>query len=411
MPFTFYLSNMPIYNYRAKNFKGEVQVGTVDAASAQAAADVLRGHNLVVVELNEEGSQVGMQSRIKIFDKVHPRDIVIFSRQLATMISATLPLVQGLRILSEQQQNPLFKSILENITARVDGGARLSVAMNQYPETFSNFFVSVVQTGETSGKLDESLNYLADQLEKDYDLLSKIRSAMYYPAFILAGIVVVAIIMVTYVIPQLESVLTGLSSNLPWTTKLLLDFSSFVRNFWWLLVIVAALIFWWVRSWGITPAGKRQLDRLKLKMPVFGKLFRWVYITRMTRTLYTLLVGGVKIIEALGVTATVIGNSVYSDIIKKAAQRVEAGDAMSAVLRREKEIPLMVSQVIEVGEKTGKLPFTLQKISDFYGRELDNAVKGLSSLLEPIIMVILGIGVGILMAAVIMPIYNISSMM
>lgn len=157
--------------------------------------------------------------------------------------------------------------------------------------------------------------------------------------------------------------------------------------------------------------GKRKLDQMKLKLPIFGKLFRWVYITRMSRTLYTLLVGGVKIIEALGVTASVIGNSVYSDIIKKAAQRVESGDSISTVLRQEKEVPLMVSQVIEVGEKTGKLPFTLQKISEFYGRELDNAVKGLSSLLEPIIMVVLGIGVGILMAAVIMPIYNISSMM
>ncbi len=402
---------MPIYNYRAKTFKGEVQAGTVDAASPQSAADVLRSHNLVVVELNEEGTQAGLQSRLKIFDRVHPRDIVIFSRQLSTMISATLPLVQGLRVLSEQQQNPLFKKIMEDITARVDGGARLSVAMNQYPDTFSNFFVSVVQTGETSGKLDESLNYLADQLEKDYDLTSKIRSAMYYPAFILGGIVVVAIIMVTYVIPQLESVLIGMQANLPWSTKALLGASNFFRDYWWIILIVGVLIFWWLRSWSRTMDGKRKLDQMKLKLPIFGKLFRWVYITRMSRTLYTLLVGGVKIIEALGVTASVIGNSVYSDIIKKAAQRVESGDSISTVLRQEKEVPLMVSQVIEVGEKTGKLPFTLQKISEFYGRELDNAVKGLSSLLEPIIMVVLGIGVGILMAAVIMPIYNISSMM
>lgn len=402
---------MPIYIYRAKNFKGEVQAGTVDAAGPQAAADVLRGHNLVVVELNEEGAQVGLRTRLKVFDKVHPRDVVIFSRQLATMISATLPLVQGLRILAEQQDNQLFKSILQNITARVDGGARLSVAMNQYPDVFSNFFVSVVQTGETSGKLDESLVYLADQLEKDYDLVSKIRAAMYYPAFILGGIIVVAIIMVTYVIPQLESVLVGMQAKLPWSTRALLGASNFFRDYWWILVIVVALLFWWLRSWGGTEEGKRQIDRLKLKLPIFGKLFRWVYITRLTRTLYTLLVGGVKIIEALNVTAEVIGNSVYSDIIKKTAQRVEAGDTMSSVLRRETEVPLMVSQVIEVGEKTGKLPFTLQKISDFYGRELDNAVKGLSSLLEPIIMVILGVGVGILMAAVIMPIYNISSMM
>lgn len=402
---------MPIYNYRAKNFKGEVQSGTVDAASPQAAADVLRTHSLVVVELNEEGAQVGLQTRLRVFERVQPRDVVIFSRQLATMISATLPLVQGLRILSEQQQNQQFKNILQDITARVDGGARLSVAMDQYPEVFSNFFVSVIQTGETSGKLDESLVYLADQLEKDYDLTSKIRSAMYYPAFILGGIVVVAIIMVTYVIPQLESVLVGMQASLPWSTKALLAVSNFFRDYWWILVIVVVLLFWWLRSWSGTESGKRKIDQLKLKLPIFGKLFRWIYITRLTRTLYTLLAGGVKIIEALNVTATVIGNSVYSDIIKKTSQRVEAGDTMSSVLRQETEVPLMVSQIIEVGEKTGKLPFTLQKISDFYGRELDNAVKGLSSLLEPVIMVILGVGVGILMAAVIMPIYNISSMM
>jgi type IV pilus assembly protein PilC len=269
----------------------------------------------------------------------------------------------------------------------------------------------VVKTGETSGKLDESLNYLADQLEKDYDLLSRIHSALYYPAFIFVGLIVVAIIMVAYVIPQLKTVLTGLQGDLPWSTKLLLGVSDFFRDYWWLILIVVVLGAWFWRSYARTEEGAQKMDQLKLRLPIFGRLFRWVYLTRMTRNLYTLLSGGVKIIEALEVTASVIGNSVYEEVLKRTAARVEAGDAMSSVLRKETDIPLMVSQVLEVGEKTGKLPFTLKKVADFYARELDNAVAGLSSLLEPIILVILGIGVGILMSAVILPIYNISSMM
>jgi type IV pilus assembly protein PilC len=399
---------MPIFNYKARNPKGELQSGVVDAANAQAAADVLRTNNLVVVSLLEEGKEFSLTNRIKMFERVHPRDIVIFSRQLATMISATLPIVQALKILSQQQQNPLFRSVLAGVTSDVEGGARLSVALKQYPKVFSSFFISVIATGETSGKLEESLNYLADQMEKDYELNSRIKSALYYPSFILLGLVVVAIIMVAYVIPQLESVLGGME-DLPWTTSLLLGVSDFFRNFWWVLVIVICLLALWLRSYIRTDRGKRRFDRYKLRLPIFGKLFHWVYIVRFTRNMSTLLSGGVKILDALETTSDVIGNTIYEDIIKKAAKRVEAGDSMSSVLVKEPEIPLMVSQVISVGEQTGKLPFTLDKIADFYTAELDNSVRGLSSLLEPVIMVILGIGVGILMAAVIMPIYNISS--
>jgi len=398
---------MPVFNYKARNPQGELQTGVVDASNEQAAADVLRSHSLVVVSLTEEG-KAGLQTRIKMFDRVHPRDIVIFSRQLATMISATLPLVQALKILTEQQDNPLFRSILAAVSSDVEGGARLSVAMRQYPKVFSNFFVSVINSGETSGKLDESLRYLADQMEKDYELNSRIKSSLYYPAFILGGIVVVAIIMVAYVIPQLQSVLGGME-DLPWTTEALLAVSDFFRNFWWVLVIAVGVLVLWLRSYVNTKRGRVKFDSLKLRLPIFGKLFQWVYIVRFTRNLSTLLSGGIKIIEALDTTADVIGNKVYEDIIRRAAERVEAGDSMSAVLKKEAAVPLMVAQVIEVGEKTGKLPFTLDKLADFYTSELDNAVRGLSSLLEPVIMVILGIGVGILMAAVIMPIYNISS--
>ncbi len=399
---------MPVFNYKARNPKGELQSGIVDAANEQSAADVLRSHNLVVVSLAEEGKEFGLQSRVRMFERVHPRDIVIFARQLATMISATLPLVQALKILTEQQENQLFRSVLAGVSADVEGGARLSVALEQYPKVFSTFFVSVINSGETSGKLDESLQYLADQMEKDYELNSRIKSSLYYPGFILGGIIVVGIIMVTYVVPQLESVL-GDMENLPWTTTVLLGVSDFIRNFWWVIVIALGVLALWLRSYSRSEKGKASLDSLKLRLPIFGKLFQWVYIVRMTRNMSTLLSGGVKILEALETTADVIGNSVYEDIIRRSAKRVEAGDSMSSVLKKEPAVPLMVAQVIEVGEQTGKLPFTLNKIADFYTSELDNAVRGLSSLLEPVIMVILGIGVGILMAAVIMPIYNISS--
>lgn len=401
---------MPIFSYKARNAKGEEQAGTVDAADEQAAADVLRSNELIVTSLAEEDKDISLGMNITWFDRIHPRDVVIFARQLSTMITATLPIVSALKVLTEQQKSQKFKSILAAITADVDGGARLSVAMDQYPEVFSNFFVSVIKTGEQSGKLDESLNYLADQMEKDYELNSRVRSALYYPAFIFGGLIVVAIIMVTYVIPQLQSVFEGMEGNLPWTTKVLLGTSDFFRSYWWVLLIGVILLVWWFRVWSRTEEGKIRLDKMKLKIPIFGKLFRKVYIVRLTRNLNTLLSGGVKIIEALEVTSQVVGNVVYEDILKKAAERVAAGDSMSSVFKKSPEMPLMIAQIAEVGEKTGKLPFTLEKVGNFYAQELDNSVRGLSSLLEPIIMVVLGIGVGILMAAVIMPIYNISSM-
>ncbi len=399
---------MPLFNYQARNPKGGIQKGTVDAVNEQAAADVLRGHGLVVTSLVEEGTKLGLDTRLSAFERVHPRDIVIFARQLSTMISATLPLVQALKILTEQQKNQKFRSVLAAISSDVDGGARLSVAMEQYSDIFSNFFISVIKTGEQSGKLDETLLYLADQLEKDYELNSRIKSALYYPVFLLGGIIVVGIIMITYVIPQLKSVLVGFG-DMPWSTQVLLGASDLISSYWWVFLIVIVLAGWWFNSYRKSDLGRKRLDRMKLKIPIFGKLFQQVYIVRMTRNLYTLLQGGVKIIEALEVTADVVGNTVFEEVLKKATDRVSAGDSVSTVLRKEPAIPLMVAQVIEVGEKTGKLPFALDKISEFYSRELDNAVRGLSSLLEPVIMVILGVGVGILMAAVILPIYNISS--
>lgn len=399
---------MPYFRYKATDEQNETIEGIIQAASKGVAAEVLADKNLTIIHLMEE--QEGFfEKSLSFLNRVKIKDLVIFSRQLSVIISANIPLVQGLRILVAQTENSYLRTIISEIADDVDGGAKLSSALSRHSVVFSDFFINIIKSGETSGKLDEVLNYLADQQEKDYDLLAKIKGAMIYPIFIIGGLFVVGILMMIFVIPQLTSVLAETGAELPWSTKALIFTSDFFVNFWWLLLTITLALVIFLRLFTRQGKGKEYFDHLKLRVPVFGSLFQKIILIRFTRSLYTLMTGGVPLTKSLEIVADVVGNTVYKNLIKQTIKEVEDGNSIASIFLKSKDVPVMVSQMLSLGEKTGRLDDILSKLADFYSREVTNLVANLMNLLEPIIMTLIGVAVAILVAAIILPMYSLAT--
>lgn len=403
---------MPKFHYKAKNSKGEIFQGVAEAPNEEIAVDILAEKGLAVITLEKESqSAIGKKGefRLPFADKIKRKDIVIFSRQLAVMISANLPVVQALRVIVQQTEKLKLKEIIADIADEVESGIRFSTAMSKYPKVFSNFFISMIKSGETSGKLDEVLEYLADQEEKDYDLVSKIKGAMIYPVFIVSGLGIVGVAMMIFVIPQLTSMLLASGAELPLTTKILIGVSNALRNQWWLFIIVIAGLVFGYKQFIKIPRGRRLIDQLKLKFPVFGRLFQMIYLTRFTQSFSTLVRGGVPLTSGLNIVAEIVGNQLYRDLINQTIKEVEDGNSVAVVFLDSAIVPKLVSQMMAVGEKTGRLDQVLDKISSFYSREISNMVANMTSLIEPFIMVMIGVAVGGMVASIILPMYNLAN--
>jgi len=396
------------FDFRAKDAAGKDVQGVIDAPSLSAAEDILAQRQLIVVAITVR-PRTSMLQTIQFFNRVKPKELVVFFRQLSTMSAATLPLVSALRILVKQTESARLKTIISEIADDVDGGARLSQAFGRHPEVFNDFYVNMVRSGETSGHLDDVLSYLADQREKDYDLMSRIRGAMVYPAFILSVMTVVGIAMMIFVVPRLTAVLIETGGELPFATRLLIGTSQFMSGYWWLLLVLAVGLVAGLK-YGLHQAPvRRQWDWMKIKLPIFGTLFQRVYLIRFTRSMTTLLKGGVPLPRALEITGDVVGNAVYRDLIARTVKQVQDGNPIATEFIASKEVPVMVSHMLSVGETTGQLEQILDRLTQFYSREIDNLVSSLVSLVEPLIMVVMGLAVGTMVAAIIMPMYNLAS--
>ncbi|HLD27512.1 MAG TPA: type II secretion system F family protein [Patescibacteria group bacterium] len=403
---------MPRYKYKAKSRQGQSFQGVVEAEDENEASQVLDERGLEVVYLEYAGESEKEKSKtlnLPFLNQVKRKDVVIFSRQLSVMISANVSVVQSLRILIEQTSNPKLKKIVTDIADNVESGVKLSDALDRHSDVFSHFFVSMVQSGETSGKLDEVLEYLADQQEKDYDLVSKIKGAMIYPIFIITGLVLVGTAMMIFVIPQLTGMLTAAGSDLPVTTKILIGTSDFMRSYWWLLIILTAGVIVGFRQLVKLPQGKAALDVFVLKIPIFGSLFKMIFLVRFTQSLSTLTTGGVPLTAALKIVAGLVGNATYQKLIEQTIKEVEDGNSVAVVFLESKDVPKLVSQMLAVGEKTGRLSEVLNKVSGFYSREIENMVANMTHLIEPFIMVLIGVAVGGMVASIIMPMYNLAN--
>lgn len=396
---------MPIYQYRAEAKNGKIKTGKIVGLNEKEVEFKLRKQELNLISLIE-ASQSPMVKLSMLVQRVRPKDLVIFSRQFSVMISANMPVVESLMILVDQTNNFPLKSIIADIALDVDSGSLLSDAFAKRPKIFSEFFVNIIKSGETSGKLDEVLNYLADEMEKNYDMVSKIRGAMIYPLFIICGLIGVGIILMIYVIPNLTAILTETDIALPWSTRAVIGLSNFLRHFSWLVVLILGGLIFLMRLYLKTTGGRRNFDLLKIKLPIFGKLFKYIYLMRFTRSLSTLLKGGVTITKSLEITADVVRNEIYRELIMQTLQSIKDGNPLATVFDSSDYVPKMVPQMISVGERSGKMEVVLDKISDFYTRESTNMLNSLSTIMEPLIMVVMGIGVAIMVAAVLLPMYN-----
>ncbi len=399
---------MPIYHYRARDRQGRSIAATIEAADLRTATRVLREKGYYITEIKEPGK--GLQAEVSLsFLERGPglKDIAIFSRQLATMMAAGLPIVQALAILEKQAENKKFKAILKEVRADVEGGMSLSDALAKHP-VFGRLYVNLVRAGEASGTLDAILDRLATFLEKDLELRGKIKSAMTYPVIVLVFAILVTYFLLTGIVPQFAQILTDLGSELPLLTRFLIAVSDFLRSSTLYLVLGLVALYLVYRYVYRTERGRRVIDRLKLRMPVFGVLNKKSALARFSRTLGLLLSSGVNIVEAVDITKGTAGNAVVEDILEETKNTIQVGEPLHSTLLRYPEIfPPMVASMVAIGEETGALDAMLQKVADFYEREVDETVESLTAAIEPIMIIFLGAIVGMIVAGMFLPLFQI----
>ncbi len=401
---------MPQYKYRARTSDARITAGLIEATNEEEAQLALAERNLQPLTLEPyKGIDVVQKRALGFLNRVTAKDLVVLSRTLSVMVSASVPIPEAVRDIAKQTQNPSLRSVMLDVANEIEGGARLSDGLERHPNVFSSFFINMVRSGETTGQLSEVLAYLADQQEKDYDLLAKIKGAMIYPAFIIGTMGAMGFVMMTFVVPKLVSVLKEANVPLPITTRMLIATSGFMQSYWWLIILMAIASTIGFRAWIATPSGRYAWDTVKIRVPGFGSLFQRVYVVRFARSLSTLVKGGVDVVSALEIVASVIGNEVWKRMVHEAIQEVNDGNSMVTAFQRHTFVPAMMNQMIAVGEGTGRTQEILLRVSDFYSREIDNQVSNLTKLIEPIVIIILGIGVGILVSAILLPLYQLSS--
>ena len=399
---------MPFYTYKAFTSDGKETKGVVEGTTQDHAVRLLKEKQLVVVSLTVTGDSPfsGILSR---FQRVGFSDIVNFTRQLSTMITAGLSLPQSLAILREQTTNPEFVKVLADIEHQIVGGGTLADALSKYPTYFSSIYVSLVRAGESSGLMDKVLARLAETMESQREFNNKVRGAMIYPAIIVVGMIVVVGVMMVVVVPKLTDLYKDFGISLPMSTQILISLSNFAISFWWLILLGSVGTVIGIQRWKKTPVGERMVDTYLLKIPVFGTLQKKSILVEFTRTLAMLLSAGIHILDALKILKNSLGNVLYRDAIDDIGKKVEKGFTLGDTFQSHKEFPPIVSQMIKVGEETGKMDETLLKLSAYFQSETENLVKGLTTAIEPIIMVFLGLGVGFIVISVITPIYNLTS--
>ena len=395
---------MKKFTYEARDkATGNIVKSLVQAESESEAAKARTAQGYMPLSIKEE-VEGGWLARFT--NRVSSKDKIVFSRQLATLIGAGLPLTQSLHTVFEQTANKKMQEIVQEIIADVEGGKTLSSAFGKHPEVFNKIFIALVTAGEASGTLDDALKRIADQQEKDAAMVSKIRGAMVYPGIVLAVMVAVGVFMMVTIVPQVAKLYSDMKKTLPVLTSILIGISNFVINFWWLTLILLALAIFFARQYVRTEAGSRLLDNLKLNMPPFKGMFRRLYMARFTRMGQTLLVTGVPMLDMLAIAAEGVNNAVVAEEITRAAGKVQSGKALSAALQTEDYILPMVPQMIKIGEQSGRIDEMMGKTAQAYEDELDEEIQAISTMIEPIMMVILAIFAGVLIGAVLFPIYS-----
>lgn len=401
-----------LFTYKAVDGNNVQREGTVEAPTVDAAIGAVQRRGYTIVSIDEEKKHGGLGSiniEITALQSVSYKDIVILSRQIATLFQAQVSPLRIFRLLSTETPNPQLKTALNQVVEDLQGGSPISRALGEHPKIFSSFYVNLVRAGEESGSLEKSFDYLADYLDREYEVISKARNALVYPAFVISIFVIVMALMLTLVIPNIAEILTDSGQELPIYTKIVIGISNFLVNYIGLILIAIALGGVGLWRFSKTALGQRTFDELLITIPYIGDLQRKLLLTRICDNMATMLAGGISIIQALEVTSDVVDNMVYKEILQATLVEVRGGRSFADTIAEYPEIPGVLSQMAKVGEETGSLANILETLSNFYRREVNNAVDTLIGLIEPAMIVCLGLGVGVLLASVLMPIYNLTS--
>jgi type IV pilus assembly protein PilC len=397
-----------IFTYDAITESGEKKNGTVEASSKESAIAAIQRRGLIVSSVYEEGKKGGLLN-MSLFEKsISMKDIVIMSRQISTLFEAQVSALKAFNLLATNTENESLVRILNNVSDDISSGLSISLALAKYPDVFSEFYVNMVKSGEESGKLTQIFSYLADYLDRQYQLTSKTKNALIYPGFVMGVFILVMVMMFVFIVPRLGSIIKESGQVIPLSTQIVMGISDLLVNYgFYILGVVAALIVYFIR-YAKSVSGQRVIDSLKLSLPVFKKIYSRLYLSRMADNLDTMLSSGITIIRAIELTAAVVGNKVFEDVLKDTVEKVKSGSSLSDALGSHNEIPSIMTGMIRVGEETGSLGNILKTIGKFYSREVNDAVDTLVSLIEPLMIVFLGVGVGILLVSILMPIYNVA---
>ncbi len=392
------------FQYEARDqASSKIVKSVIQADSETSAARLLMKQGFVPLNIKEQLGEGGFLERFT--GRITTKDKVVFSRQLATLIGAGLPLSQSLHTIVDQTQNKQLQSVLQDISASVEGGKALSDSFAKHPKVFNEVFIALIAAGELSGTLDESLQRLAAQQEKDAAIASKIKGALTYPVIVLLVIFGVMIFMLTTVVPQVEALYKDLKKPLPGLTQVMVNLANFLMDFWWLVLIAAGIGGYFFFQYLKTESGIRFMDTFKLRVPLFGKLFRELYMGRLTRTAQTLLSTGVSMLDTLKITGRAVNNTLVEESITRAATKVQGGKALSFALEKEEIIDALVPQMIKIGEQSGKIDEMMGKVAKIYEDQLDEQIRTISTAIEPVLMVVLAVVAGGMVGAVLFPIY------
>lgn len=398
------------FRYQAKTKEGEAQVGLVEAANRDAALNILAGHNLFVLSLESAEVKRWYDRIAGIWSGVRRKDMVVFFRQFATLLEARLPLGNALKTLHEQTANPTLKEAILQVSEDVNAGLSLSQALERQGEIFSAFFVSMVRSAEVTGNLDEIAGFLADYFEKEAILVYKARSAMIYPIIVIVMFVIVAFIMIAFVFPQIRPVFEQANVELPVFTQVLLGTGDFVGRWWPALLIALGIFLVMILSYLETPEGHAFKDDLKVRLPIVKRIYVPITITRLSNTASMLLKGGVPVAQAIEIAGQTIDNTLYADILRDVAEGVRQGQPLSGSIGRYPDyFPTLVPQMIVVGEATGQIDQVFTRLAGFYGREVDTLINNIVDLIQPILMIGIGLMVGLLFASILLPLYQLTS--
>jgi type IV pilus assembly protein PilC len=384
-----------------------LQTGFVEAGTREAAFTTLSGHDLFVLSIEEPREATWLTSLLDYFKRVRQIDVAVFTRQFATLLEAGIPLSDALKSLYRQTRNPILREVVFEISGDIDAGLSLSQAMARHETVFSEFYINLLRSAEVTGRVESVMGFLADYLEKEHILRTKVRSALIYPAFVVVLFFIVGGILVGVVFPQISPIFEEAGVELPFTTRVLLSLGGFVRE-WWLAIIIITLIFLGlVVDYARSREGRLVFDELAIKLPVLGNLFKKMYVARFAESASVLIKGGIPVTQAIEISSHTVGSAVYREALHEASEGIRRGELLSALIEKGGELfPPMVSQMIAVGESTGKLDDMLDRMAGFFTREVDDAVSNLVELIQPALMVVIGVLTGLLFASILLPIYN-----